>query len=71
MEPKITEPKEPAAEEVTDFGRFNYSDIFEYLRNGSYPSDFSKSDKASLRKRAKSFWIKGVDLFYKGQSKTG
>ena len=33
-------------------GRFAFSQIFEYLKSGSYPESFDKNDKCGLRKRA-------------------
>ncbi len=36
-----------------------------YIKDGIYPDGFSMSDKGSLRKRAKFFFIKEADLFYK------
>ena len=53
------------------FGRFKSSEIFAYLRDGQYPEDFSKAEKGSLRKRAKFFFVKDAELFYKSASKSG
>lgn len=50
------------------FGKFSYDDIFHYLREASYPGDFTKSEKGSLRKISKYFLVKGADLFYKSKS---
>ena len=51
--------------EEESFGRFSYTAIFKYVKDGSYPEGFSKSEKGSLRKRAKYFYIKKAELFYK------
>ena len=53
---------------MESFGKFSYEDIFHYLRDASYPGDFTKAEKGSLRKRAKCFLVKGPDLFYKSKS---
>lgn len=50
------------------FGKFSYKAIFDYLSDGTYPGDFTKSEKGSLRKRAKYFLVKEADLFYKSKS---
>ncbi len=47
-------------------GRFKYREIHQYLRGGLYPEEYSKTDKAALRKRAKFFTCDGSDLFYVG-----
>ncbi len=46
-------------------GRFSFSTIYNYIKDGIYPDGFSKSDKGSLRKKAKFFFTKEADLFYK------
>ena len=51
--------------EEESFGRFSYTAIFKYVKDGSYPEGFSKSEKGSLRKRAKYFYIEKAELFYK------
>ena len=55
-------------EKEESFGKFSYETIFNYLRDGYYPEGFSKSEKGSLRKRAKFFFVKEGDLFYKSKS---
>ena len=47
-------------------GWFTFKEIHKYLLQGVYPSSFSKSDKQALRKRAKFFAVKGVELYYTG-----
>ena len=39
--------------DVTKDGQFSYREIFSYLSDGKYSSDFSKADKSALQKRAK------------------
>ncbi len=51
-------------EEEESLGRFSYNTIYSYIKDGTYPEGFSKSDKCSLRKRAKYFFIKEADLYY-------
>lgn len=51
-------------EEEESLGRFSYNTIYSYIKDGTYPEGFSKSDKGSLRKRAKYFFIKEADLYY-------
>ena len=38
-------------------GRFAFSQIFEYLKSGSYPESFDKNDKRGLRNRAAFFVV--------------
>ncbi len=45
-------------EEEASLGRISYNTIYSYIKCGTYPEGFSKSDKGSLRKRAKYFFIK-------------
>ena len=45
-------------------GKFSFSQIFDYLKTGSYPDNFDKSDKRGLRKRAAFFVIKDTKLYY-------
>ena len=45
-------------------GRFAFSQIFEYLKSGSYPESFDKNDKRGLRKRAAFFVVKDTKLYY-------
>ncbi len=40
-------------------GRFSFSTIYNYIKDGIYPDGFSKSDKGSLRKWAKFCFHKG------------
>lgn len=47
--------------------RFTFSQVYDYLRSGTYPAEFSKADKRSLRKRADVFVIKGTKLYYCGK----
>ena len=47
-------------------GRFSFSQIFDYLRSGSYPDGFEKNDKRALRKRASFFVVKDTKLYYTG-----
>ena len=58
----------PSEMEEESFGKFSYQAIFNYLKDGTYPGEFTKAEKGSLRKRAKYFFIKEADLFYKGKS---
>lgn len=37
-------------EEEESLGRFSYNTIYSYIKDGTYPEGFSKSDKGSLRK---------------------
>ena len=62
---------ECAEPEEINSGRFSFTDIYQYLRNGSYPDSFSKADKSSLRRRCTFFCYKGADLFYTGRSNPG
>ena len=45
-------------------GRFAFSQIFEYLKSGSYPESFDKNDKRGLKKRAAFFVVKDTKLYY-------
>ncbi len=48
-------------------GRFTYGEIHQYLHDGLYPGEYSKTDKAALRNlRVKFFTCDGSDLFYVG-----
>ena len=49
-------------------GRFSYGVIHQYLRDGSYPDSYTKTEKQALWKRSKYFGCKGADLFYVGGS---
>ena len=56
-------------EETEKEGRFEYSEIYAYVKEGTYPSDYSKEEKRALRKRAKFFTVKGTMLNYIGGGK--
>ena len=56
-------------EESEKEGKFEYSDIFAYVNDGKYPSEFTKDEKRALRKRAKFFVAKGTSLYYVGGGK--
>ena len=43
-------------------GWFTVNDIHCYLRDGCYPDGYTKPDKLALRKRAKFFCARGVDV---------
>ena len=58
-------------QQSTEFGRFSYSEIYNYIADQTYPDSFSKADKSSLRKRSKFFCINNAELFYRGNPKTG
>ena len=47
-------------------GRFLYSEIYDYINSGKYPTGFEKADKLALRKRAKYFDVRGTKLVYLG-----
>ena len=47
-------------------GRFAYTDLFAYAKEGKYPKGFSKEDKRALRKRAQFFRAKEAALYYVG-----
>ena len=51
--------------------RFSFSQIHQYLQYGTYPSDFHKSDKLTLRKRSKFFKSADGSLHYVGGGKQG
>ena len=56
--------------EVTEKeGRFNYSEIYAYVKEGTYPCSYDKDDKRALRKRAKLFAVKGTAIYYIGGGK--
>ena len=55
---------------VSDNGRFTFTEIANYLREGSYSSGYSKADKLALRKRSKYFKLKDSLLYYVGGGKT-
>lgn len=59
---QTTSPKE---EEQQD-GRFSFAEIYAYIKDGRYPSSFTKADKQALRKRAKFFTVKDTQLYYVG-----
>ncbi len=46
-------------------GRFALSEIYAYLRDGSYPVGLDKSGKTVLRRRSKYFQINGDDLYWR------
>ena len=48
-------------EESQKEGKF---DIFAYVNDGKYPSEFTKDEKRALQKRAKFFVAKGTSLYY-------
>ena len=50
-------------EESEKEGKFEYSDIFAYVNDGKYPSEFTKDEKRALRKRAKFIVAKGTSLY--------
>ena len=66
--PSIASYQEVMEKEEQSFGKFSCSAIFNYLKNGSYPEGYSKSEKGSLRKRAKFFFVKEAELFYRSRS---
>ena len=41
-------------------GRFEYTHLYKYLRDGTYPEGFTKAEKSGLRKRAKFLLRKGA-----------
>ena len=41
-----------------------FPDIHQYLISGCYPAEFCKSSKQALRKRAKFFLVKEIQLSY-------
>ena len=43
------------SEQLSD-GRFEYTHLYKYLRDGTYPEGFTKAEKSGLRKRAKFFY---------------
>ena len=47
-------------------GRFTFSQIYDYLRNGEYTVGCEKADKRSLRRRAEFFFVRGDKLYYNG-----
>ena len=59
---ETTSPKE----EEQQNGRFSFAEIYAYVRDGRYPSNFTKVDKQALRKRAKFFIVKDTQLYYVG-----
>ncbi len=63
--PGLLDLNQDMDKEGDSFGRFCCSIIFNYLKDGSYPEGFSKAEKGSLRKRAKFFFIKEAELYYK------
>ena len=56
-------------EEIKQDGRFSFTEIYHYIKEGKYPNSFSKPDKQALRKRAKFFIIKDTQLYYIGGGK--
>ena len=46
-------------------GRFTYSVIYEYLKNGKYPEWYEKQDKRALRKRANYLFKTVLHMWYK------
>ena len=66
---------EPIQEEESDHklepiqeGKFNYSDIYQYISQKTYPSSFTKEEKRALRRRAKYFDHDEGQLTYIGSS---
>ena len=53
------------SEQLSD-GRFEYTHLYKYLRDGTYPEGLTKAEKSGLRKRAKFFTTQGSDLYYTG-----
>ena len=53
-------------------GKFSFSSLLHYLKQGSYPEELnlSKERKLCLRKRAKYFTYKNEDLYYIGGPST-
>ena len=60
---------ETSMEETEKVSRFTYCDIFAYVKDGKYPTDFTKDEKHALRKRAKFFAAKGTALYYVKEKK--
>ena len=53
-------------EEEQQDGRFSFAEIYTYIKDGRYPSSFTKAYKQALRKRAKFFTVKDTQLYYVG-----
>ena len=53
-------------------GKFSFSSLLHYFKQGSYPEELnlSKEKKLCLRKRAKYFTYKNEDLYYIGGRST-
>ena len=60
------ERAEMESEEKSGEGRFTFREIFEYIKNGKYSEGLAKTDKLSLRKRAKFFQVVESSLYYVG-----
>ena len=58
-----------STEETEKEGRFNYSELNAYVKDGTYPCGYSKGEKRALRKLAKFFAVKGTALCYIGGGK--
>ena len=62
------QPTEEKFEKQQD-GRFSFTEIYHYIKEGKHLNSFSKPDKQALRKRAKFFIIKHMQLYYIGGGK--
>ena len=47
-----------------------YQQVYDYLQNGKYPDEFSKSQKRGLRRRSQDFVVQDGVLFYQGKIST-
>ena len=63
------QPTEEEFEEKQQDGRFSFTEIYHYIKEGKYPNGFSKPDKQALQKRANLFIIKDMQLYYIGGGK--
>ena len=46
-----------------------YDTLFSYVKKGEFPSNFTKNQKDSLRRKSKCFFIKDGVLFFRDKKK--
>ena len=63
---QINDKRPAPAPPGTDDGKFSFGEVFDYIQHGRYPEGVSKSDKNTLRRRAKFFRVNDKDLYYSG-----
>ena len=63
---QINDKRPAPAPPGTDDGKFSFGEVFDYIQHGRYPEGVSKSDKNTLRRRAKFFRVNDKDLYYIG-----